>query len=101
MLLWLLLGALLIGTIAITVSYMLTRYNLIDTIKNALSNAGTETARQLLASQFRATIKEKGQNVVKLDILLEKEKNERVEVTINCEGVSEDIYNGIILKNVI
>ncbi|MDO4328930.1 MAG: hypothetical protein Q4C66_06300 [Lachnospiraceae bacterium] len=99
MLLWLLLGALIIGSIAITVSYMLTRYNLLDTVKSALNNAATDAAKHALASEFKAVIKEKKENVVKLDVLMEK--SERLEVTINCNGVNADIYDGMMLKNVI
>lgn len=99
MLLWLILGALLIGVIVYTVSYVITRSNLLDTIKAALENASTQAAKKALASQFKALVKEKKDNVVKLEVLVDKA--EKLEVTINCTEVHSDVYNGMTLKHVV
>lgn len=94
MLFWLLLGALCIGAVAYTVSYTLTRHNILDTVKDALNQASTSLAKKALASTFQTMVKEKGTDVVKVDVLVAK--NEKLEVTIQCSGVSADVYKGMV-----
>lgn len=100
---WLLLGALLIGAVAYTVDYIITKLNILDTIKNALNYLGTEAAKEAIKSEFEAMIKEKKDNVIKLDVLVQnaEQNSERIDVTINCEGVDSEIFEGMMIKNVI
>ena len=97
MLFWLILGALLAGAIVFTVSYVVTRYNILDTLKNALENAGTEAAQRVLAKKIKAMVKEKKDNRIKIDVLVAQ--TEKLEVTINCGGVGTDIYKNMQLYN--
>ena len=100
MLLWLLLGALFLGAFVYTVSYVITRLNIIDTIKAALATISTKQAEWALKKGCEAIIKEAGNNTVKLDVLIQNEKNkaERMDITINSAGVEEDIKKGMELS---
>lgn len=103
MLFWLLLGALLIGTVAFTVSYVITKFNIIDTIKAALQNASTEAAKKTLESGFEAVIREMHDNVIKIDVLSNQYEGraEKMDITINCAGIDSDITTGMILQNAV
>lgn len=97
---WLLLGAILIGTIAYTVSYVVTKMNIPDTIKKALESVSNAATKKALANGIEAVVKEAQGNVVKFDVLVNQNngKQEKLDITINCEGVDETVKSGMKLK---
>lgn len=100
MLFWILMGALLIGTIAYTVSYVITKPNILETIKNALENVANAGAKKALEKGFQAIVKDTQTNIVKLDVLIDtvEGKQEKLDITINCAGVDETVKNGMKLQ---
>lgn len=91
-------GALLVGIIVYTVSYVITRYNIFETVRKALANAGTEKAKKAMAKEFEIMVKKKKGKEIKVDVLL-KQADEKLEVTINSGGVAADIYENKRLYN--
>ena len=63
MLLWWLMAAVLVGTFAFAVPYVITRYNLLDTLKAALENIGTEMARKVLRERLKTLVKKRRQSI--------------------------------------
>lgn len=94
MLFWLFLSVLLIGSIVYTISYALGRYNILDTVKAALNQAATSAAKKALASNIKAMVKEKKPDAVKVEVLVAR--TEKLEVTINCSEVKQDVYEGMV-----
>ena len=94
MLFWFLLGALFIGSVAFTVSYVITKNNIVETIINAIKS---RIAQNALQSGVEALIKERGENSIKLDVLLNtiEGDTEKMSVEINAAGVDSDIVKGM------
>lgn len=96
MLMWLILGVLLAGSITFAVNYIITKQNIIKTVKDALNSAETEVTRKILAHTFKVMVKEKKDKIVKLEVL--SMRGERLEVSVTGGDIDSSIHSGMMIE---